>query len=166
MKLKLLVIVTIFCMAVFYAAADGDDNPKGCAEDCHIIKPYDESAKDKKLLVYKHFQAEIGCTDCHEQTEEIRKNEEEWYKKGEYEEPMFSREFETDFCFRCHDSYKELAKRTAHLEEEWGRNPHESHLGEPGCYTCHWVHKTSEFACSECHTAKWEERLPEGWIPK
>ncbi|ADD68345.1 hypothetical protein Dacet_1576 [Denitrovibrio acetiphilus DSM 12809] len=162
-KLALLAaIASIFAFsAVSFAGETG-----GCAEVCHIIKPYDEGLKDETLLVHKHFNAGIGCVDCHERTEETRKTEEQLYKNGEYDDPMFTREYESDFCFSCHGSYKELAERTEHLTEEWGRNPHESHLNEPDCYICHKVHQKSTFVCSECHIADWRGRLPEGWEPK
>jgi hypothetical protein len=147
-------------LAAGLAFAEGSS---ACGDKCHIIKPYTEGVKDSKLLVSKHFEAGIGCTECHEYSDETRKNEEEMYKNGEYEEPMYTREYEPDFCFRCHESYQAIRKRTEGFMEKWGRNPHESHMGEIGCYECHKVHQASVFVCAECHHAKWEERLPAGW---
>lgn len=148
---------------LFVSGLAAADASSACGSKCHIIKPYIEGLKDKKLLVSKHFQAGIGCTECHEYTDEIRRNEEEMYNKGEYEEPMYTREYEPEFCFRCHESYASLQKLTEGFKEKWGRNPHESHMGEIGCYECHKVHQASKFVCAECHHANWSERLPIGW---
>jgi hypothetical protein len=133
-----------------------------CAGECHIIKPYEQGVKNKNLLSSKHIQAGLECTDCHEQTAETRKMEAEAYAKGEYDDPMYTREFGNDFCLRCHEDYESLAEKTKNLEELWGINPHKSHL-DPDCNQCHKSHQPSTVVCSECHTADWEKRLPEGW---
>lgn len=153
-------------LSVSVVFADVYEDGVSCADDCHIIKPYAEGAKNADLLVSKHMDAGIGCADCHERSEQIENDEREWYKNGEFEEPMFAREYEADFCLKCHESYKVVAERTVHLVDEWGRNPHESHLGESDCGICHKAHRTSEFVCAECHHAEWEKRLPAGWVPK
>lgn len=136
-----------------------------CAGACHIIKPYEQGIQDETLLSSKHIQAGLECIDCHEQTAETRTMEADAYAKGEYDDPMYTREFDNDFCLRCHDDYEFLAKETKHLEELWGINPHHSHL-EPDCNQCHQSHTPSTVVCAECHIADWNERLPEGWILK
>lgn len=158
--LPLLALFTLFMNggAAFTAVSSAS-----CGDKCHIIKPYAESADNPQMLAGLHKAAEIGCTDCHEYTEETLKEEEELYVKGEYDDPPYTREYENDFCFRCHGSYPEIRDMTKEFAEKWGRNPHESHMGEIGCYECHKAHQASKFVCAECHHANWQERLPEGW---
>lgn len=134
-----------------------------CAGDCHIIKPYEQGVTEGALLSAKHTEVGLSCVDCHEQTEAIRSQEATAYANGDYDDPMYTREFENDFCFRCHQGYEVLAQRTKHLEEKWGINPHHSHL-DAECYQCHKSHQPSTLVCAECHTADWEQRLPEGWV--
>lgn len=134
-----------------------------CAGNCHIIEPYEKGFKAKPLLAAAHAEAGLSCIDCHEQTKETRAYEKQLYETGEYDDPIAIREYDSDFCFRCHDGYDALAVKTVKYEEQWHRNPHKSHLEEPDCYECHRVHRPSNFACGSCHTAAWEERLPEGW---
>lgn len=137
-----------------------------CAGECHNIKPYVDGLNNPNLLLTQHAQVGIGCEDCHEQTDETRKEEQQVYQSGDYDNPMYTREFDAEFCFRCHGSYAELAKKTEPLVEKLGRNPHKSHMGEVDCYECHKVHQASTFACAECHFSKWEELLPPGWKTK
>lgn len=135
-----------------------------CSMACHIIKPYEQGLDDKKLLLSSHVDAGLSCIDCHEQTDETKSYEKQLYESGEYDDPIVMREFDSDFCFRCHDGYEELAEKTITYEEKWHRNPHKSHLEKPDCYECHRMHRPSNFVCGSCHSAKWEERLPQGWI--
>ncbi len=155
----------IFLTAALFltAMAYGGGAGASCSGDCHVIKPYEEGAANKELLVYSHFQAGVGCTECHERTEEEIAHEKEVYKSGDYEKTLYTREYDADFCFRCHESYKALAERSEHLKQALGRNPHESHMGEVPCYECHKAHQPSRLVCSECHKSNWGEKLPKGW---
>lgn len=162
-----LILTLILVMAFAAAAKTGGTKAKqdDCAGKCHIIKPYVQAQSNKTLLIYKHRQAGLTCTDCHDRTAETAKQEEEMYRNKEYSDPIDRREYDAQFCLKCHESYKAVAAKTAHLKEEWGRNPHESHNGELDCSVCHRVHQPSVFLCSQCHKADWKSRLPEGWIP-
>ncbi|QIZ76286.1 cytochrome c3 family protein [Ferrimonas lipolytica] len=133
-----------------------------CAGECHIIKPYVASINQPNWLAGKHVAVGLECIDCHEQDEQIRQDEQRAYAAGEYDDPMWEREFEDDFCLRCHEGGAALIEATQSLHHKWNLNPHENHQ-EAECYLCHNAHRPSTFICSECHHAEWEERLPEGW---
>ncbi|GGP36329.1 hypothetical protein GCM10009347_00060 [Shewanella algicola] len=158
-KLTLLGKVLLPIWLLLSMSAHADDS---CAQGCHIIKPYEDGISNANLLSSKHIANGITCIDCHEQDDETRKMEAEAYANGEYDDPMYTREFENDFCLRCHEDYEVLAEKTKHLEEEWGINPHESHL-DPECYQCHKSHQSSTVVCAECHMGEWDKRMPEGW---
>ena len=151
-----LLLVSVFA----YGAGEGTS----CSGGCHIIKPYEDGVADQNLLVNRHFKAGITCTDCHERTKEDIEHEKEVFKSGDYEKPLYTREYDADFCFRCHGDYKSLADGSAELTERLGRNPHKSHMGDVPCSECHKVHQPSKFVCSECHKSKWDEKLPQGWL--
>jgi hypothetical protein len=158
------VTYTCFIMVGLFMSSHWVYGQNSCAGACHIIEPYVKGFNERPLLVAVHADAGLSCIDCHEQTEETKAYEKKLYENGEYDDPIVMREYDSDFCFQCHDGYDVLAEKTAKYEEQWHRNPHKSHLEEPDCYECHRVHRPSNFACGSCHTAKWEERLPEGWI--
>ena len=74
------------------------------------------------------------------------------HTQGDFEVPLEERQFETEFCYDCHlpnehTSYEEVIQRTEGVE----LNPHDSHLGEMECATCHKTHRPSEDYCAECH---------------
>ena len=57
-------------------------------------------------------------------------------------------------CQNCHPgqkptsgSYAALAKQT----ESDDINPHDTHLGEAQCVTCHSGHKLPKLSCDNCH---------------
>ncbi len=50
-------------------------------------------------------------------------------------------------CLACHGSYAAVARRTSGL----ALNPHQSHMGEIECGSCHKMHAKSENACNKCH---------------
>jgi hypothetical protein len=52
-------------------------------------------------------------------------------------------------CLGCHGpAYTDLAAKTKALNP----NPHQSHLGEETCTTCHAVHGPFVYACGQCHS--------------
>lgn len=157
----LLLLSILFCGLTTWAGSPSDD---GCIKKCHIIKPYVKNSDNPNLLVSKHKAQGLGCESCHERDAATVKEEEKRYKSKDYSDPIEQRQYEAEFCLKCHESYQAVAERTSHLKEEWGRNPHESHLGEIDCSECHKMHGPSKFVCAECHTANWKERLPQGWV--
>ena len=51
-------------------------------------------------------------------------------------------------CLQCHGgSYAALAKQT----ESDDITPHDTHLGEAQCVTCHQGHKLPRLSCDSCH---------------
>lgn len=80
-----------------------------------------------------HVAKGLSCATCHTETPP-------------------SKPVPTSQCQSCHGNYDKLVELTEKLEI----NPHESHLGEPDCSSCHHAHKPSEVACSGCHDFKIE----------
>lgn len=157
-------IVRFFFLSVVAAAsvsfAAAPAAKASCAGKCHIIKPYEAGVNDGNNLVSAHAAAGLVCSDCHDRDAETVKQENSVYKSGKYEDPLSEREYDADFCLRCHESYEAVAKRSAGLKEKLGRNPHESHLGEIDCSQCHKMHRRSKFICSECHKSDYGKLLP------
>lgn len=60
-------------------------------------------------------------------------------------------------CLECHGSYEEIAEATKPAEPdpedpESYANPHDSHMGQLDCTSCHKTHSPSELVCAECHS--------------
>lgn len=85
-------------------------------------------AQAHRLLIDRHSQAGLACTGCHG-------------------EAAFSEPVDEATCTTCHGTYAELALKTAYEP-----NPHQSHMGELACSTCHNIHKPSVSFCDECHS--------------
>jgi fumarate reductase flavoprotein subunit len=63
----------------------------------------------------------------------------------------------SDACLSCHQSFEEVAKRTAALTP----NPHSNHFvseSDVECTSCHHGHKADENACARCHRGMTFER--------
>ena len=57
-------------------------------------------------------------------------------------------EVDMSACLKCHGgSYKALAAKT----ESDDINPHDTHLGEAQCVSCHQGHKPPVLSCDNCH---------------
>ena len=125
------------------------EQPQFCAI-CHIMQPYLESWESPPLLAYAHAEDNVTCLECHEPTIQQQVDEGIKFVKNDYENPLKEREFDQEWCLRCHEhgSYEELIQRTEELE----LNPHDdSHYGEMECRICHKVHRASEDYCAQCH---------------
>lgn len=57
---------------------------------------------------------------------------------------------ESERCLHCHGPMETLAKKTE-PKEFADRNPHNAHLGEIACTTCHHAHSPSQAYCLNCH---------------
>lgn len=110
---------------------------------CHVMVPYLESVRDANLLVYVHAKKGLTCLDCHELAvlQQVHKR----YTPNTTS--LQERKFPTDFCLRCHGSYKKVLQLTEGLDP----NPHDSHYGEMRCGACHKMHRPSEYFCARCH---------------
>lgn len=84
-------------------------------------------AQGHGLLIDRHTAAGVGCQTCHG-------------------EAAFTEPVAMQACTQCHGSYAELAARTP-----WEPNPHQSHMGEVECSSCHNIHKPSVSFCDQCH---------------
>lgn len=80
------------------------------------------------FLADRHTAAGVSCQACHG-------------------EAAFTEPVAMQVCIGCHGSYAELAAKTP-----WEPNPHQSHMGEVECSTCHNVHKASVSFCDQCHS--------------
>ncbi|MBA3035192.1 MAG: cytochrome c3 family protein [Desulfobacterium sp.] len=101
------------------------------------------SGAEKLPKINKHKEKEIACESCHE-------------KGSLYARPG------DDTCMNCHDSYAKLAEKTAKLENIKAgiENPHKSHMGEARCTLCHKNHASSILYCNECHSPKFDMKVP------
>ena len=127
------------------------EQPEFCGT-CHIMDPYLESWQSSDYGAAAHAEQGVACLDCHEPTLQQQMDELVMYVQGDFTVPLEEREFPVEFCFDCHEAnehtgYEEVIQRTAGLEI----NPHDSHLGEMDCATCHRMHNPSEDYCAQCH---------------
>ena len=87
------------------------------------------SAADKPMLADRHVARGVTCQNCHPGQKPTN-------------------EVDMGNCLKCHGgSYAALAKQT----ESDDINPHDTHLGEAQCVTCHSGHKLPKLACDNCH---------------
>lgn len=162
MKFEKVSVLAVFCFLMLILAgaqesgwgAENDlyqKDPESCAS-CHVIKPYVKSWKSSNFLDHKHSQSGIGCLECHQLTAEQQGENVSKFQRKAFKAPLDQRQYQNDFCFRCHGSYKEVAERTRDFQKKnLSMNPHESHYGEIDCSLCHKSHKPSVDLCSECH---------------
>lgn len=106
---------------------------------------------------------EMSCVDCHERNPKQVKHEQSVYESGEYEKPLYYREYKNEFCLKCHGDYDELIDRTVRFEQLGKVNPHRNHQRRTECSSCHRVHRRSRFTCSECHKSNWNDVITSGW---
>lgn len=85
------------------------------------------SDKSRQPLADTHKANGVSCEDCH--------------GKGP------KKALEMEKCLECHESYAKVAERTKGLKP----NPHDSHLLELDCTSCHHSHKAFELYCNTCH---------------
>ncbi|MBU1055777.1 MAG: cytochrome c3 family protein [Proteobacteria bacterium] len=101
------------------------------------------SGSDNSPNINKHKDQDTTCESCHE--------------KGS--PPVRPGDVT---CMNCHGSYTELAEKTANLENNKAgiQNPHKSHMGEARCTLCHKNHVPSVLYCNECHSPKFDMKVP------
>jgi formate-dependent nitrite reductase cytochrome c552 subunit len=126
--------------------------------DCHAIKPKgklgvvdgkvqlvaDKESFDAAVTLMKqptattvaagrHAQATVSCSGCH--------------GPGV---PAAGAEVANDRCLACHGPMDKLVAKTRPAQFA-DRNPHQSHLGDIACTTCHRGHEPSTVYCLDCH---------------
>jgi len=159
------IFLFLLCIFSSFVLSQPDAETNECGDKCHLIQPYANGAyHNEKLLAYKHtMEWELSCSDCHQRSEKDRIREEKLYHSGEFEQPMFRREFSNAFCLECHEDYPGLIEGTDYFEDKGYINPHRNHGRLTDCSNCHRVHRRSRFSCSECHKSDWQNILPPGW---
>jgi len=80
------------------------------------------------FLIDKHVAVGLMCAACHTESPPA-------------EQP------DTAVCTNCHGNYAQIAAKTASDQP----NPHDSHLGDIACTSCHQVHQASQTYCAKCH---------------
>ena len=80
-----------------------------------------------KMLADRHMERGGKCEACHT--------------------TMPPKAVATQQCLVCHGSYEKVAART----EKNDINPHDSHIENPDCTSCHRGHKKPVLLCDECH---------------
>jgi cytochrome c nitrite reductase small subunit len=142
------IAVVVIVIVAGVALWNYHEQPQFCAI-CHIMQPYLESWESSPFLAQAHAEESVSCLECHEPTIQQQVDELVKFVTNDYEIPLEEREFDQEWCLRCHEhgSYEELIQRTEELE----LNPHDSHYGEMECSICHKVHRESEDYCALCH---------------
>jgi len=152
------IVVIVFLLGVVVLGGVGaaglweyHEQPQFCAT-CHIMDPYLQSWQGSDYGAYAHAVADVTCLECHVPTLQQQMDELVVYVQGDFTVPLEERDFGDEFCFDCHEttehtSHEEVIQLTADLD----LNPHDSHLGQMKCATCHKMHAPSEDYCAQCH---------------
>ena len=143
-------IVVLFFFLILgnaaYAMWEISSNPKFCGI-CHNIRPYVDSYYTSQHTDNVHYQAGVGCKDCHVVAPQDTLGEIVSYVTGSYQTPLPEAEMPMSECFRCHRDYDVRIEKTSHLE----RNPHFGHWPNMECTLCHKFHQPSVDYCGRCH---------------
>jgi len=126
------------------------EKPQFCA-NCHLIQPYVDSwtgdrvgeTNGEPLLASLHASQDVICLNCHDQSIDEIYTEFMVFVKDEYRDPLKQREYDQEWCFRCHDhtSREEIIERTKdyvfdyEIEEQFLAKLAEQdtyHLGDEG----------------------------------
>ncbi|MEG0821055.1 MAG: cytochrome c3 family protein [Burkholderiaceae bacterium] len=91
-------------------------------------------------LATRHAQRQVPCSACHSsanpQSLPAEKSLAETHQA----------------CINCHGDMKKLAELTRAKLVNQHINPHDSHLAQIDCLTCHTAHKKGESYCLQCHS--------------
>jgi cytochrome c nitrite reductase small subunit len=121
--------------------------PRFCAA-CHAMKLYVDSYLTSDHMDNIHWQANVGCRDCHSGYTVLDELKSAWrYVWGDYPNVLERRAFDQAMCIRCHISMPYHAARTDFLV----RNPHLSHWPDMVCGDCHLAHDRQIDYCGYCH---------------
>ena len=165
MKRRNILVIATIVVAVIVAGAAGwkyHEQPQFCADLCHLMEPYEASWESSDFEVRAHAEAGLVCLDCHEPTIKEQVEEVIHYATNDFSDPLRERKMPMETCLSCkeHGTYQEMVEVTQPLEEEWERNPHNSHWGEMECHLCHNMHRPSVNYCASCHPVP----MPDGWV--
>jgi cytochrome c nitrite reductase small subunit len=148
-NIVILVLVAAYALGAVLVH-QSDTNPKFCAT-CHIMAKNVDSYLKGPNLDHAHEMAGVQCKQCHnypvvaEITSGIK------FITGNYEVDkngdIAQRKYDDTMCTKCHISYDYVGEKTAYLD----KNPHNNHLGELPCSTCHVSHGAQIDYCATCH---------------
>lgn len=156
--LKISVIVNIVLVVIIAIAGvsgvllhQSDTNPNFCAT-CHIMQPNVTSYLTSNNLDHIHMEAGVQCKECHSDYDVVAEITSGFkFITGNYEVDatgnLTQRKFSDTVCTQCHISLDHVAEKTSDLT----RNPHDSHLGDLPCNTCHVAHGEQIDYCAQCH---------------
>lgn len=155
--LKISIIANIGILVIVAVAAltmaivhQSDTNPKFCAT-CHIMAKNVDSYLTGSNLDHVHELAGVQCKQCHEYPLPAEIASGINFVSGNFEVgadgELMKRKYDDSMCLQCHISYDFVSEKTADLD----KNPHNSHLGEMPCSTCHVSHGEQIDYCSQCH---------------
>jgi len=124
------------------------EKPQFCGL-CHIMDPYVESWESSALLAEAHADDGVTCLECHEPTVQQQVDELVKFVNNDYQNPLQERQFDEQWCFRCHEH--ESREAVLQLTQDLDPNPHDAFHGELECSFCHKVHRESLDYCTQCH---------------
>ena len=157
-----LVIVNVGIFSFFAIDNHSRTSPQFCAS-CHNMESHVESYLTGDSMDNVHFQANVGCKDCHYDytvVEEVASLVQ--YVSGDYDKVIKRRKVENDMCLQCHISLDYQADRTDFLN----KNPHLSHWPDLRCTSCHISHDKQEDYCSRCHENGGQRMTGDEVIPR
>lgn len=160
-----LVVVVSLTLPALGALSPGHNartNPRSCAV-CHNMESHVVSYLSGDHLDNIHYQANVGCVDCHTDYSLLDESESLWrYLRGEYEQVFSQRVFSQEMCNGCHSGMEYQANRTDFLV----RNPHLSHWPDLVCGDCHLVHDEQIDYCAHCHDNGGQRMTGEPIVPR
>lgn len=148
-RLAIVIILLINIIAVVFLAITHQvrTNPNLCGT-CHAIKPYVDSYLNSNHMDNIHYQANVGCKDCHTSSDYAYQLGVVWrYLQGDGDKFLSRRTYDQKMCTRCHISMAYHADRTDFLVS----NPHASHWPDLVCDDCHLAHDEQIDYCGNCH---------------
>lgn len=141
-----LVVGVLGAVAALVLLHQSDTNPQFCAT-CHNMQNHVSSYLGSNHLDNIHATANVQCKECHDYPIPAEIASGIKFITGNYDKSMPQRKYDDSMCLQCHISYDYVASKTADLE----KNPHNSHLGQMSCRTCHISHGEQIDYCAECH---------------
>lgn len=133
-----------------YLLHQSDTNPSFCGT-CHIMDKNVNSYLTGDNLDRLHEMANVECKECHEYPIPAEIASGIKFITGNYEVgedgELPKMKYGNEMCLQCHISYENVQAKTAGMEKD----PHNSHLGELACSTCHISHGEQIDYCAQCH---------------
>ena len=145
-----LVVAAVGGLVALGLIHQSDTNPSFCAT-CHIMDKNVQSYLTSPNLDHVHDLAGVECKECHEYPVQAEIASGIKFITGNYEVgddgELPKRKYGNEMCLQCHISYENVQAKTADMEKD----PHNSHLGELACSTCHVSHGEQIDYCAQCH---------------